>query len=112
MTGYTACIVKGATKIRLNASDFKGASGVMLSQAWYPVMNMLYNQKSGPKQSEHLTPITSTHWLACSHEHCSNRYIHDLDWTSNHSSALRTRTEMVLKTSDFSPFNHLTRLVT
>jgi hypothetical protein len=39
-------------------------------------------------------------------------YIYDMDGNSSHFSTLRTRTEMVLETLVFLPFNHLTRLVT
>jgi hypothetical protein len=35
------------------------------------------------------------------------RYIYDMDWISSHIRALRTRTEMVLKMTVFSSFNHL-----
>jgi hypothetical protein len=38
-------------------------------------------------------------------------YIYGIDGNSNHFSTLRTRTEKVLETLVFSPFNHLTRLV-
>jgi hypothetical protein len=41
----------------------------------------------------------------------SGRYIYETDGNSSHFSTLRTRTEMVLKTLDFLPFNHLMRLV-
>jgi hypothetical protein len=37
--------------------------------------------------------------------------VYDMDGNSSHFSTLRTRTEMVLETLIFSPFNHLTRLV-
>jgi hypothetical protein len=34
-----------------------------------------------------------------------------LDWNSSHFSTMRTRTELVLETLVFSPFNHMTQLV-
>jgi hypothetical protein len=36
---------------------------------------------------------------------------HEMDGNSSHFSTLRMRTEMVLETLAFSPFNHLTQLV-
>jgi hypothetical protein len=41
----------------------------------------------------------------------SDRYIYDMEGNCSHISILRTRTEMVLETLVFSPFNHLTWLV-
>jgi hypothetical protein len=47
MTGYMDCLVKEAIEIRLNTGNFNREGGFMLSQAWYPVINMLSNQKAG-----------------------------------------------------------------
>jgi hypothetical protein len=43
-TGY----IKEAIEIRLNTKNFNRDSGITLSAAWYPVANMLSNQKAGP----------------------------------------------------------------
>jgi hypothetical protein len=46
-TGYMDCLMKEAIEIRLNTGNFNRDNGFMLSQAWYPVMNMLSYQKAG-----------------------------------------------------------------
>jgi hypothetical protein len=43
-------LVKEATGIRLNNKTFNRDGGLMLSRAWQPVINMLYNQKASLTQ--------------------------------------------------------------
>jgi hypothetical protein len=50
-TGYMDRLVKEAIEIRLNTRSFNRDSGFMLSQAWYPVMNMLSYQKVGQNRA-------------------------------------------------------------
>jgi hypothetical protein len=38
-------LIKEATEIQLNFNTFNRDGGFMLSWAWYPVINMLRNQK-------------------------------------------------------------------
>jgi hypothetical protein len=45
-TGYMGHLMKEAIEIRLNTRNFNRDSGFMLSQAWYPVKNMLSYQKA------------------------------------------------------------------
>jgi hypothetical protein len=46
--GYMGGLVKEATEIRLNFSNFNRDGGFILSGAWCPVINMLRYQKAGP----------------------------------------------------------------
>jgi hypothetical protein len=46
--GYMDGLVKEAVEIQLNTRNLYRVGGFILSQAWYPVTNMLYNQKAGP----------------------------------------------------------------
>jgi hypothetical protein len=46
-TGYTDRLVKEAFEIRLNTGSINRDGGFMLSRAWYPVLNLLSNQKAG-----------------------------------------------------------------
>jgi hypothetical protein len=46
-TGYMDRLVKEAIEIQLSTGNFNRDGGFMLSWAWYPVMNMLSNQKAG-----------------------------------------------------------------
>jgi hypothetical protein len=107
-TGYMERIVKEATEIRLNTRNFNRDGGFILSRAWYPVINMLSNQKAGQAlDSTHQSPLASVQpWTQG-----SGRCIYDMDGNSSHFSTLRTRTEMVLEMLVFSPFNHLKQLV-
>jgi hypothetical protein len=50
-TGYMDRLMKETIKIRLNTGNFKRDGGFMLSQAWYPVLNMLSNQKAGQNKA-------------------------------------------------------------
>jgi hypothetical protein len=45
--GYMDRLVKEAIEIRLNTRNFNRDDGFTLSQSWYPVINMLRNEKSG-----------------------------------------------------------------
>jgi hypothetical protein len=44
---YVDCLIKEAVEIRLNTKNFNRDGSLMLSPVWYPVMNMLSNQKAG-----------------------------------------------------------------
>jgi hypothetical protein len=46
--GYMDRLEKEAIEIRLNLSNFSRDGGFILSRAWYPMINMLRNQKAGP----------------------------------------------------------------
>jgi hypothetical protein len=46
--GYMDHLIKEATDIRLNFNNFNRECGFRLRHAWYPVINMLHNQKAGP----------------------------------------------------------------
>jgi hypothetical protein len=41
-------LIKEAIKIRLKYKNFNRDGGFTLSRAWYPVTNLLSNQKAGP----------------------------------------------------------------
>jgi hypothetical protein len=44
-------IVKEAIEIRLNTANINRDRGFILSRAWYPVLNMLSNQKAGQNKA-------------------------------------------------------------
>jgi hypothetical protein len=46
--GYVDRLVKGASENRLNFNNFNRDGGYILHYAWYPVINMLRNQKAVP----------------------------------------------------------------
>jgi hypothetical protein len=45
-SGYMDCLVKEAIGIRLSNKNINRDDGLMLSQVWNPVVNMLSNQKA------------------------------------------------------------------
>jgi hypothetical protein len=45
-------VVKEAIYIRLNRENFNRDNGFNLSQAWYPIMSMLANQKAEPGRGQ------------------------------------------------------------
>jgi len=47
-SGYKGHLIKEAIEIRLNYKNFNRDGGFTLSQAWYPVTNLLSNHKAGP----------------------------------------------------------------
>jgi hypothetical protein len=49
--GYMDRLVKEAIEIRLNTRNFNREGGFTLGQAWYPVINMLCNEKAGPSRA-------------------------------------------------------------
>jgi hypothetical protein len=49
--GYMDRLVKEAIEIRLNTINFNRDGGFTLSRAWYPVINMLHNEKAGPSRA-------------------------------------------------------------
>jgi hypothetical protein len=49
-SSYIDRLVKEATGIRLNNQNFNRDGGLILSHAWHPVINMLYNQEAGLTQ--------------------------------------------------------------
>jgi hypothetical protein len=49
--GYMDCLVKEAIEIWLNTRNFNREGGFTLSWAWYPVINMLCNEKAGPSRA-------------------------------------------------------------
>jgi hypothetical protein len=50
-TGYMDRLMKEANEIQLNTRSFNRDGGFMLSWAWYPVINMLSNQKAGQNRA-------------------------------------------------------------
>jgi hypothetical protein len=74
----------------------------MLSRAWHPVINMIWNQAAGLTQqaldiSQQL-PLASAPTWAC----YSGRSVPGADWLSRYYiGTLKTRTEMVLETLVF-----------
>jgi hypothetical protein len=49
-SSYMDRLVKEDIGIRLNNKNFNQDGGLMLSRAWHPVINMLYNQEEGLMQ--------------------------------------------------------------
>jgi hypothetical protein len=49
--GYVDRLIKEAIEIRLNTRNFNRDGGFTLSRAWYPVINMLCNEKAGPSRA-------------------------------------------------------------
>jgi hypothetical protein len=48
--GYMDHLVKEAIEIWLNTRNFNRDGGFTLSRSWYPVINMLCNEKAGPSR--------------------------------------------------------------
>jgi hypothetical protein len=87
-SGCMDCLIMEAIEVKLNYKNFNRYGSFTMSWAWYPVTNLF-------RQSSHLTPPKSPHWLVVNYEHGAQTGIN--------------RTEMVFKTF-FSLLNHLTQM--
>jgi hypothetical protein len=104
-------LVKEATEIHFTTNLDKN-TGFILSQAWYSVTNMLYNQKDRPERvSTWLRqPAPLTSMQACPMD--SGRYIYGTIWFPATSVSSEWGQWWSWKCLFFfSPFNHLMQLV-
>jgi hypothetical protein len=51
-TGYMDILVKDAVEIRLHPNNFNRDNGFMLSQAWYPLINVLHKANNVKQHSD------------------------------------------------------------
>jgi hypothetical protein len=83
-----------------------------VSQAWSTITSVLLNKKHNQKRAGTWLQLQTLLCLATSYEPKIRAGISWCEWTSETVSSLIIRTEMVLETLTYSPFNHLTWLPT